>query len=50
MRAIVLRVTALLGAIALACGAGALLYFSLPPAENALIGPLLRGAKASPSA
>src|SRR5437762_13251268 len=38
MRGIVLRTTALLGAIALGCGA----WILMPPAQNALIVPLLQ--------
>ena len=41
MRAIVLRMMALFGAIALSCGAWVLARYSLPPAEYALIAPLL---------
>jgi hypothetical protein len=41
MRAIAFRIIAFVGGVALSCVALALVYFSLPPAENALIGPLL---------
>jgi hypothetical protein len=41
MRAIVLRIMVLLGAITLLCGALVVVRYSRPPAENALIGPLL---------
>ncbi len=41
MRAIVLRILALFGAVALSCGGWVLARRSLPPAEYALIAPLL---------